>query len=226
MAMKTENVSHIVFLASLISLSIILILHLPAHAAEKESRESPVSYYKIKFIYDGDTLLLEDGKKIRFLGINAPEIDHKGVESEFLAKASRRFLRTILKGHQVRLEYDTERQDRYGRLLAYVFLKDGKMVNELIVRKGLAHVMFNRKNLKYKNVLLENQRKAMKKKIGIWGHSVKEKEKHYVGNKNSFRFHRPGCHFGRKISKKNRMRFKSRPDAFWEGHSPCKQCGP
>ncbi len=224
--MKSEKISPIVFLISLIYLSVILILHLPTHAAEKECRKSPVSYSKIKFIYDGDTLLLEDGRKVRFLGINAPEIDYKGGESEFMAKASRRFLRTLLKGHQVRLEYDTERQDRYGRLLAYVFLKDGKMVNELIVRKGLAHVMLYSKNLKYSDVLLESQRKAMKKKNGIWGHSVKEKEKHYVGNKKSFRFHRPGCHFGRKISKKNRVGFKSRRDAFWEGYSPCKQCGP
>ncbi len=187
---------------------------------------TPVPYHKVKFVYDGDTILLEGGEKVRYLGIDAPEVDHGGGESEFLAHAAWEYNRKLLKDVHVRLEHDRERQDRYGRLLAYVFLKNGKMVNELLVRKGLAHVMFKDEDLRHRDILLDSQRKAMKKRKGIWSRKSTRKERIYLGNKNSFRLHRPDCHFGRKISKKNLVRFKILHDAFWEGFSPCRQCNP
>lgn len=198
----------------------------PAIVSAEQYKATAVSYHKVKFVYDGDTLLLDNGEKVRLLGINAPEIDYKAGNSEFMAHAARRFSRELLKGEQVRLEYDSDRKDRYGRLLAYVFLKNGTMVNEVLVLKGLAHVMFNRRTLKYRALLLDCQRKALKDKCGIWGAPAKKNEKIYLGNKISLRFHRPHCHFGKKISKKNCVMFKARRNAFWEGFSPCKQCCP
>jgi len=187
---------------------------------------APVRYHKVKFVYDGDTILLEGGEKIRFLGIDAPEVDHEAGKSEFMALQAWEFSRRLLKGVQIRMEQDQEKKDRYGRLLAYLFLKNGKMVNELLVREGLAHVMFKNEGLKYRDMLLAGQRSAMKKKRGIWSRPHKETERGYLGNSNSFRFHRPDCPFGKKISKKYIIRFKTRHDAFWQGYSPCKQCKP
>ena len=183
-------------------------------------------YHKVKFVYDGDTILLENKSKVRYLGINTPEIDHKGGKSEFMAHAARKFNLELVKGVRVSLEFDKEKKDRYGRLLAYVFLENGNMVNALLVRKGMAHVLLNSLGLKYEDLLLDCQRKAMKEKIGIWSRPFKGQEKFYVGNRNSYRFHRPGCPFAKKISRKYLMRFKSRYDAFREGYSPCKQCKP
>jgi len=114
----------------------------------------------------------------------------------------------------------------YGRRLAYVFLENGDMVNAILVKKGLAHVMLKTPNVKYKTELLDCQREAMKERLGIWSRSPATAEKYYLGNKNSYRFHRPTCPFGRKVSKKNIVRFQSRNDAFWEGYSPCKKCRP
>ena len=222
--MKFEKRLPVVILIS-IALTLSLFLHQPAAAAGK-LKVSPEPYHKVKFVYDGDTVLLDSGEKVRLLGINSPEVYHSGKESEFKAQAAWRFTREKVKGSQVRLEDDSEKQDHYGRLLAYVFLKNGEMLNELLVREGLAHVMFNRKNLKYKELLLDSQRKAMKGKRGIWSGSFEGKEKVYLGNRTSFRFHRPDCHFGRKISKENRVNIKTRRDAFWDGFSPCKHCCP
>jgi micrococcal nuclease len=183
-------------------------------------------YHRVEFVYDGDTILLDNKKKVRYLGINSPEIDHKGGKSEFMAHAARNSNIELVKVARVSLEFDKEKKDRYGRLLAYVFLENETMVNVLMVRKGMAHVLFNNQDLKYKDLLLDCQRKAMKEKLGIWSRPFKGNEKFYLGNRNSYRFHRPVCRFAKKISRKNGMRFKSRYDAFWEGYSPCKRCMP
>ena len=187
---------------------------------------TPASYHNVKFVYDGDTILLKGGEKVRYLGIDAPEIDHEGGKSEFMAHAARDLNLRLVNGAQVRLEYDQEKRDRYGRLLSYVFLKNGNMVNATLVRRGLAHVTLRNQNLKYKGLLLDCQRKAMKDKLGIWNRPFKRVEKSYLGNLSSYRFHRPNCPFGSKISRRNLVRFKTRHDAFREGYSPCKRCRP
>ncbi|UCF83081.1 MAG: thermonuclease family protein [Desulfobacteraceae bacterium] len=187
---------------------------------------APSEYRSVDFVYDGDTILLDGGDKVRYLGIDAPEIDHKGGKSEFMARAARNFNVKLVKDSRVKLEYDQEKRDRYGRRLAYVFLENGDMVNAVLLRKGLAHVMLHSLNVKYKTLLLDCQRKAMKEMLGIWRRSPKKEEKYYLGNKSSYRFHRPGCHFGRKISRRNVVRFQSRYNAFWAGFSPCKRCRP
>jgi len=222
--MKPEKCLAVAILISIV-LTLSFFLHQPTIAAGK-LKVPPETYHTVKFVYDGDTVLLDSGEKVRLLGINSPEVDHRGKEGEFKALSARRFTREKVSGIQVRLEDDSEKQDHYGRLLAYVFLKNGDMLNELLVREGLAHVMFNSKNLKYRELLLDSQRKAMKAKRGIWSGSIDGKEKIYLGNRETFRFHRPDCHFGKRISKKNQVKIKTRRDAFWEGFSPCKQCCP
>jgi micrococcal nuclease len=187
---------------------------------------SPDAYRSVRFIYDGDTILLDGGQKVRLLGIDAPEMGHDGQKSELMARAAWKFICGLLKKSRVRLEYDEEKKDRHGRLLAYVFLENGDMVNAILVRKGLAHVMLKHPNLKYKELLLDCQRKAIKEKLGIWSHRFKTEETFYLGNLSAYRFHRPSCPFGEKISGKNRVRFHSRQDAFWAGYSPCRRCQP
>ena len=181
---------------------------------------------RVVFVYDGDTVLLKNGTRIRYLGINTPEIDHEGRKSEFMARTARDFNQKLVKDAAVRLEYDMEKKDRYKRALAYVFLQNGDMVNALLVRKGLANVISIRPNLKYRDLLLECQRRAIKEGAGIWINLLKDKREHCTGNRRSYRFHRPDCPFAMKISQKNLIKFRSIYDAFWEGYSPCKRCKP
>ncbi len=187
---------------------------------------TPVQDCTVKWVYDGDTILLRTGQRVRYVGIDAPEIGHGGKKSEYMARASKAFNRRLTGEARVRLEFDRVKRDRYGRLLAYVYLENGDMVNALLVRKGLAHVMAQKPNLKYFSLLLENQRKAMNEKIGIWEKTPRPLEKFYRGNQKSYRFHRPSCPFSKDIHPRHLMIFEKRRDALWKGYSPCRRCRP
>ena len=187
---------------------------------------TPGVRHEVKSVYDGDSILLDSGEKIRYLGIDTPEIDHSGGKSQFMAHAARNLNVKLVNRARVRMEYDRKRRDRHGRVLAYVFLEDGQMVNAILLRKGLAHLMFKRPNFKYFSFLLSCQRQAMEKRIGMWSRNHKKGEKFYLGNRNSYRFHRPGCPFGRNMREGSAVHFKTPYHAFWEGYSPCRRCMP
>lgn len=184
------------------------------------------TYNRVKFVYDGDTILLETGQRVRYLGINGPEMGYQGKKSEFMAIASRDYNSRLVNKKRVRLEFDQEKRDPHGRLLAYVFLEGGEMVNALLLRHGFAHVMVKRPKLKYFSLLLNDQRMAMGEKLGIWSQATAKMERYYLGNGKSYRFHRPGCAFSTQIRAHNLVKFNSRRKAFWEGFSPCKRCRP
>lgn len=180
----------------------------------------------VKYVYDGDTILIYNGEKVRYLEIDAPELRSDGREHEFLAVESMDYNRLLVGRGSVRLEFDRERRDRYGRLLAFVYLNNGEMVNGLMVEKGLARVMVHGPRTKYFDWLLGLQRKAIENQLGIWKKQPTNPEPYYVGNQVSYRFHRPDCPFGKAIAPQNRVQFMSYRQASWEGFSPCKKCNP
>jgi len=182
--------------------------------------------FRVKAVYDGDTILLERGQRVRYAGIDAPEIDHEGGQGEFMAEEARQFNEALVRGTTVRIELDREKRDRYGRLLAYVYLDNGHMVNALMVKRGYAHVLPKRPNLKHFDLLLKLQREAISSGLGIWRGSPGKGELFYVASRRSFRFHRPTCPFGRRIPPRNQVLFRDRKGAFWDGFSPCKRCNP
>ncbi len=180
----------------------------------------------VKKVYDGDTVVLSTGEHLRYLGVDAPEIDHQGGKSDFLAHEARELNAKLVQGKQIRLEFDQERNDPHGRLLAYAFLENGDMVNDLLVRKGLARVLAKPPNLKHFSLLLDSQRRAMAQRVGIWQKEPEQPECYYMGNLDSYRFHRPSCPLGKAVSGRHRVRFESVYKACWEGFSPCRQCKP
>ena len=131
--------------------------------------------FVIRYVYDGDTAVLATGEEVRYLGIDAPEIGHGGEKSDYMALESRNYNLNLVRNASVRLEFDEERKDRYGRLLAYVFLENGDMVNALMVRKGFAFVLLKKPNVKYFPHLLECQRQAITEKTGIWSRPPEKK---------------------------------------------------
>ena len=188
---------------------------------------TPSSYEKIKTVYDGDTILLENGMKVRYLGIDAPEMGYDtGGPPEFMASEARDLNRRLVGNKRVRLEFDEVREDRFGRVLAYVFLEHGEMVNALLVRKGLAYVSARRPNVKYFSHLLQQQRLAMQEGIGLWSQEATRRENHYVSSALSSTFHRPKCIKAKDIPRHRRVRYDARTDALWEGLSPCRECKP
>ncbi|MFZ2197973.1 MAG: thermonuclease family protein [Thermodesulfovibrionales bacterium] len=119
-------------------------------------------------IYDGDTIgAVVDGRfvKIRLLGIDAPEMDQRP-----WGKKSRECLRSLISAadSKVSLEYDIDRRDKYGRILAYVWTQDGKMLNEEMMEKGCAVLFTFPPNVKYAARLRAAQKKAQEHKAGLW----------------------------------------------------------
>lgn len=122
-------------------------------------------------VFDGDTLLVDiDGKreKIRLLGVDTPEVDgpHTTVE-RCGPEASRRTKSLAPKGATVRLTFDGKtKRDHYRRLLAHVDLADGRGLNELLLREGLAERYRKFGYRKDQYALLEAE--AKRKKVGLW----------------------------------------------------------
>jgi micrococcal nuclease len=177
----------------------------------------------VKKVVDGDTIVLSDGRRVRYIGINAPELATQRGPAERLGPEARDFNRKLVVREKIRLEFDRERHDQYGRILAYVFLPDDTFVNAELVKSGNAYCVFRRPNTKYDDLLLQLQREAMEKKVGIWEDYLNE-EGPFLGNRHSRRFHQTTCPFGGKTAAKNRITFKTSYDAYLSGYSPCKRC--
>ena len=179
----------------------------------------------VAYVNDGDTVTLgtPDRQSVRYLGIDTLEIDRKRHRPNPLALAARDLNRRLVLQKRVRLEFDRERTDRYGRWLAYVFLEDGTFVNREILVQGLGFCLFKQPNTRRAKEMLEAQRSAMTAGRGIWKGWV-ETGADYVGNRRSGIFHHPDCPNGRRISPKNRVRFTTRWEAFWAGYAPARSC--
>jgi micrococcal nuclease len=187
------------------------------------TRTTADEFVSVRRVYDGDTIQLENGMHVRYIGINAPEIAHQDKPGEPFGSEAMTFNEKIVLSKPVRIQGDIEASDQYNRRLAYVFLRDGTFVNQEIVRNGLAHVLYKAPNIIHDAALLKSQQEAMKTGKGIWG-NWKEKPSDYTGNKKSRRFHLKTCALGQRISKENQIRFGRKWDAFWAGYAPCKKC--
>jgi hypothetical protein len=117
---------------------------------------------------DGDTVELEDGRKIRLLGINTPEVEHKDKMTEAGGEDAKAWLINKLQHARVRLEFDVEKTDKYGRTLAYLFSENKEHINLSLVKAGLATISIYPPNLLYVNELIAAENKAEQDKLGIW----------------------------------------------------------
>jgi len=179
----------------------------------------------VRYVIDGDTIVLRNGEKVRYLGINAPEIAHYNQTAQPFGLAAKKFNKSLVFHKIVIIDTAGFGRDQYGRLLGFVFLRNGTLVNLLLVKKGLAYCDLTY-DLPFKNKFIKLQRIAMKKRIGIWSLPIRNPDPYYIGNKRSMRFHRPWCPLGRQTSRRNRIIFKSAWDAYWDGYFPCKKCNP
>lgn len=127
----------------------------------------------VEEVVDGDTLELENGRTIRMVGIDAPNRGEK-----LYGRALEETIE-LTEGKKVVLEYDEYQDDKFGRILAYVWVEcfaekgceDGKlMVNQALVEEGLAKVVIyeKRKKLKYQEELMRVEEEARERNLGIW----------------------------------------------------------
>lgn len=148
-------------------------------------RPSPDTTTVVRVV-DGDTFeIMYHGQheRIRLIGIDTPE-SRRNIKAERDANRSRDDIKTIVShgkeaarfvkslvnpGDRISIEFDVQQRDRYGRLLGYIYLPNGKMLNEEIIRAGYANVMTIPPNVKYQKRFLAAYREAQGDKIGLWG---------------------------------------------------------
>jgi len=146
---------------------------LPALAA------SPPLAGEVTWIYDGDTLEIAGVGKVRLLGIDTPEHEDSPRDRYYerwkippsrlraIAAEGRRFLIREVKGKQVTLTLDQVPRDKYGRLLVYLRLPDGRLLNQALLEQGYASV-FRKFDFSRKNNFLLSERQARKAGVGLW----------------------------------------------------------
>jgi endonuclease YncB( thermonuclease family) len=207
-------------------LTLTLILVLLASGWTSPAADADSLRVKVHWVDDGDTIVVAGGERVRYLAINTPEVAHKDEPGEPFADEAKAFNKKLVQGRWINLELAEQQRDHYGRLLAYVFLADGTFVNGELVRQGYANLLRKQPKPLYWERLLALQRQALKEKKGMWSLPVVKPEKFYIGNKRSWIFHRPHCQFGRKTAAGNRLRFRDRYEALYNGFSPGRRCKP
>ncbi|MGM0423422.1 MAG: thermonuclease family protein [Thermodesulfobacteriota bacterium] len=204
----------------------ILLLALPLGAAWSDTWQA-----RVDWVPDGDTLFLQSGQKIRLKGIDAPETGGDKDPAQYYARESRKGLWSLVQGTELTLEAESLEADRYGRILAHVWLPGGKLLNEEMLARGLAFYYPHPgqgQEAGYSERLLQAQQRAMNQGLGFWPRILEGKEarQEYLGNKRSKRFHSLDCAFGQRISEKNLIRFSGLREAFEAGFAPGRKCTP
>lgn len=122
-------------------------------------------------VIDGDTInvvVSDRMEKVRYIGVDSPELHHPTKGAEPGGREATEANRQLVAGEQVRLELDVQERDRYGRLLAYVYVGN-QMVNAELVRRGYAQVMTVPPNVRHQERFVKLQREAREQKRGLWG---------------------------------------------------------
>lgn len=116
---------------------------------------------------DGDTIELDGKEKVRLIGVDTPETKHPKRPVEFFGRQASAFTESLMLSKRVRLEFDQNRTDRFGRTLAYVFLEDGTFVNAEIIRRGygFAYTKYPFRHLEHFRAF---EREARETERGLW----------------------------------------------------------
>jgi len=130
-------------------------------------------------VYDGDTVTLDDGSKVRLLGLNTPEIEGISKHDEPGGQTARAWLKQRIEKQVVRIKTDTVTRDKYQRLLAHIFTAEGRHINLELVEEGLATTDIHPPNLAYVDALVAAEKRAQNTGKGLW--ALPEYQAHELG---------------------------------------------
>ena len=152
-----------------LSMATALVTASSIEAQLKDFSEAPA--YKVLRVIDGDTVELQSDKgpfKVRLMGVDTPETVHPSKPVEPYGKEASRFLKNLLRGESVYLEYSQSREDKYGRTLAYLYRAPGGLfVNAEIVRQGYGHA-YTQYPFKYQELFGKYETRAEEAEKGLW----------------------------------------------------------
>ena len=198
---------------------------------KQQSKVSPIypnlpkgaQKHKVRNVYDGDTLTLIDERRVRFLGIDTPELKEKQAFAEEAKQHTKKFCHR----KDIWISFEGDQKDHYGRLLAFIWvpaIDNGRQtgylnVNESLVSEGFATTYFVRgKKLATQNKLILLQKEARKARRGMW--SIFQ-DYDVVTTVNGSAFHRRGCKHIEKIRNLKQMKASLAMD---NGLHPCRKC--
>ena len=181
-------------------------------------------------VVDGDTIYLDNGEKVRFVGVNTPE---RGVEGYI---ASKNFVQKLCLNKEVGLDIDdSKHNDKYGRTLAVVIV-NGKNLNEMLLKEGLAEIMYMPPSEFYpynwadSNTPVADTHSSSSSSSSSpssdSSSSSSSGSGSYVANANTGKFHYASCGSVAKMSEGNKVYLSSRDDAINQGYVPCRQSLP
>lgn len=141
----------------------------PTITIEPSATQTPLNleYVKVERVIDGDTISIEGGKVVRYIGIDTPEIVDPRKPVQCYAKEATARNKELVEGQIVGLEKDISETDKYNRLLRYVY-KDDILINELLVKDGYAHSSSYPPDIKYQDKFRIAQQEAQQNKLGLW----------------------------------------------------------
>jgi micrococcal nuclease len=156
----------------LLSIAFLIITGLSPSASRANEVTAPQANYRVLSVLDGDTIVVERIGKVRYIGVNTPELHHPSKGKKFYSQEAFAANQQLVAGKKVRLEYDIQPQDKYGRTLAYVYA--GKLfVNAKLVADGFARAMPIQPNVRHARYFYRLQQKARAAQKGIWGKPAK-----------------------------------------------------
>lgn len=187
-------------------------------------------------VVDGDTFVLESGEKVRLIGIDAPESQDPNKPVEYWSSESALLLEYLVLNKPVGLDFDSDRSDKYGRLLCYVTVNDTLAVNRAMIQTGYAMAYLKYKHSR-EDEYLASELVARRAGRGMWASpravqseipvvekpKPKDTEKEVIVyvTKTGSKYHRGNCSY----LKKSKIPM-SKADAIASGYGPCSRCRP
>ncbi len=151
-------------------------------------------------VIDGDTIVLDGNEIVRLIGIDTPETKDPRKPVQYYGREAYEFTKGLVEGKKVRLVYGLNEKDKYGRTLAYVYLKDGTFLNAEVVKQGYGFA-YRYFFFKYFDEFKQYEREARENEIGLWSDGGGEESQVARKNENSIvyitrygkKYHKEGC---------------------------------
>lgn len=165
------------YLVFIIALIIVFTKNLfePSPTTIQVSYSTQKQIVKVENVIDGDTIVIEGNKKVRYIGMDTPELHHPKKSVQCFGKEAMEENKRLVEGKKVILQKDVSETDQYGRLLRYVWLSDeaspsakGLFVNEYLVHEGYAHVATFPPDVTYVELFMNAEKEAREQMKGLW----------------------------------------------------------
>lgn len=173
----------------------------------------------VEHVYSGHKVKLDTGEELLYAGIRSP-YPHEPMHDESLKRNTE-----LVHDETIRIRFDKAKRNRKEKLIAYV-TADGKFINELLVREGLAYVRLTPETRRFAAELLAAQAEARREKRGLWQTQRQSSRAGYAADPKYGNFHKLNCEEVGKMKPERRVDFRNKDLALDQGFAPCESCRP